>query len=77
MKGFIPFELTDAEYNGMAESTRRKVMERVMILDTPKYRYVYGAQGGWWRISRYDVNESIGGRKWQDDYEPTVTDLWL
>lgn len=69
-------KLSDKQFEELNVETRRTLMEQLMILDTPKYRYALGTHGLDWTLVRYDRMESIGGNKWMNGYEPEVIDRW-
>lgn len=69
-------KLTDKQFDGLDVVTRRSLIQQLMIIDTPKYKYTLGAIGNLWTMWRYDRQECIGSDKWQDDYEPEVVDRW-
>lgn len=69
-------KLTDNQFDALKVETRRALMEQLMIINTPKYRYVLGSVKNLWTMSRYDRQECIGADKWDDGYEPEVVDTW-
>lgn len=50
VKGRI--KLTDKQFDGMEQETRREIMKQLMLVDTPKYLYSLGVKGNLWVISR-------------------------
>ena len=70
------FELSDKQFEGLEASTRRALMEQLMILDTPRYRYSLGAKANLWTLNRYDRMQCIGRNEWEEDYEPLEVDSW-
>ena len=69
-------KLSDKQFEELDAETRRRLMEQLMIIDTPRYRYALGACGADWTLVRYDRQECIGKDKWEDGYEPLVVDSW-
>ncbi len=71
-------KLSDKEWAGLEPNTRRSLMEQLMIIDTPKYRYAIGSNSSrdTWVMMRYDRRESVGQNKWASDYRPEQVDEW-
>lgn len=68
--------LSDKQFEQLEESTRRSLMEQLMMVDTSRYLYTLGCEGRFWVLNRYDREECIGSNKWEADYQPEVIDKW-
>ena len=65
-------ELSEKEFWELNETTRRKMILKLMFIKTPKYLYCVGALGEWWTMARY---ERIDSEHISDDCE--IVDKWL
>lgn len=75
----LKVRLSDKQFDSLERITRRRLIEQVMFIYTPKYMYCLGALGNSWTMARYSMDECIDfeNYKWEPDYKPEILDKWL
>ena len=78
----VAFTLTEDEFNGLAVSVRRKLIERWMFIETEKYTYCIGTvRWNKWALVRIDARQAIQddefGRRYPEGVVKETVDTWM